>query len=360
MSNDLFPKNNDNKKTSDLSKKQFDDVLNILQDGEFPTSEAGTYSTAATSADPEHNKVDFDSMVKAVREFESDFEKIKKETIKSVLLTMMIPDGEFWIVDYEEDKYLILPTATFEKLKEQFKNGLPSDLEIKGAGFPYMLGTPVIHDESLVWKILCEKMGLSPSLYSQALLSGPVSIQMPDEKVDDSFNDSNSWYNEEYLKIARESSLDQVGLVEGKNMFTYIGVDHAGSEPDKTVEWWLINGKRPSLKPYIAFSGALGARDGGAVLVLAHNAREAKAVVWGECSVIHDITGDDYTDLRVLWMRQSEYLYDDANKEKLLNNIPHAVDDATYCKECECWGRSRIGEDKLCDFCRRGEYDHEE
>ncbi len=100
------------------------------------------------------------------------------------------------------------------------------------------------------------------------------------------------------------------------------------------------------LKPY-TFHG--GEPIYGAALVFAHNAKEARKVGW---DFFGDLFTDRYIDCRVNLMRDSDYLFADADQEKLKNDLPHAILEPKSCSDCEMWGHSEIGLDGLCEECR--------
>jgi hypothetical protein len=94
-------------------------------------------------------------------------------------------------------------------------------------------------------------------------------------------------------------------------------------------------------------------RDGtaieGAALVFANSVQQARAIGWRH--VGNDFT-DSYLDFAAYRLRKEAWLFDEANSEKLANNVPHVIDNPKTCEHCECWGQSPIGADGLCDDCR--------
>ena len=99
------------------------------------------------------------------------------------------------------------------------------------------------------------------------------------------------------------------------------------------------------LKTYMACDGD---SEQGAVLVFAHTAREAKKVGWPA------ITGwacdAEYTDLRVLLIRDKPHLFEDADKVMLVADKAHANDNPTSCPNCGMWG-AKINKDGICEDC---------
>jgi hypothetical protein len=102
------------------------------------------------------------------------------------------------------------------------------------------------------------------------------------------------------------------------------------------------------LNTYMAYSRGAGPEE-GAVLVFAHSVQEARTVGWKAFG--SDLT-DDYLDFAATRIRNSPWLYDEANAIKLANDEPHVIDSPKDCQECEQWGQSPIGIDGLCDECR--------
>ncbi len=100
------------------------------------------------------------------------------------------------------------------------------------------------------------------------------------------------------------------------------------------------------LKPYMFYSYD---PSDGAALVFAHTAREAIKIGWDRFG---DLFADRYIDCRASLMRNSDYLFVDADPEKLKNDIPHAVLEPTGCKSCETWGKSPIDANGLCEDCQ--------
>lgn len=96
-----------------------------------------------------------------------------------------------------------------------------------------------------------------------------------------------------------------------------------------------------TLKPYMGFSRAGGSVE-GAVLIFAHNAREAKKVGWG--SLVYDICDGEYTDFAVRLIRDGEYLFSDADPEKLKADQAHVIESPkSVCSNCELWGMGPLG-----------------
>ena len=70
----------------------------------------------------------------------------------------------------------------------------------------------------------------------------------------------------------------------------------------------------PPLRPYMAYSREMGAPE-CALLVFASTVKEAKKVAWNE-GASGEVT-DEFTDLAITYMKESGWLFADANQEKL-------------------------------------------
>lgn len=99
------------------------------------------------------------------------------------------------------------------------------------------------------------------------------------------------------------------------------------------------------LKPYMAFSRNAGPHD-GAILVIAHTARQARLLAWqsGDC-----LNVEDWLDQAVLLLKGNSPLVL-ADQTKLRSNEPHVIDCPAHCQECELWGCG-ITVDNLCAHC---------
>jgi hypothetical protein len=104
------------------------------------------------------------------------------------------------------------------------------------------------------------------------------------------------------------------------------------------------------LKPYIGFS-QLGINE-GACLIFAHHRQEAKKLAYPVLSSWSMI--DEYTDIRIRWMKDKDFLYDEANKEKLKTNTPHVIKDPKSCDVCMLWGNEL--ENGICKDCYELKY----
>ena len=101
------------------------------------------------------------------------------------------------------------------------------------------------------------------------------------------------------------------------------------------------------LKPYMGYSREGGSSE-GAVLIFAHNVKEAKPIAF---KAIQDWFDTEYIDVAIRWLKNSDFLFKDADQEKLKAGIAHSVDDITSCDDCDNWGE-RINEQGRCVSCQ--------
>ena len=92
----------------------------------------------------------------------------------------------------------------------------------------------------------------------------------------------------------------------------------------------------------MAYSRSLGCSE-YAVLVFAHNAKEARVLAWRGTI---DLT-DEWTDLAIRRLWNRPWLYQDIDGVKA--DVPHVVDSPTGCKICEQWGNELF--DGICEQC---------
>jgi len=88
--------------------------------------------------------------------------------------------------------------------------------------------------------------------------------------------------------------------------------------------------------------------DEGACLIFANNAKEAKSLAYEEVNGWNDA---QWIDIRVKWLKRENFLFELADKEKLVKNIPHLIADLSSicCKICNCWGQEY--ENGICNSC---------
>jgi len=104
------------------------------------------------------------------------------------------------------------------------------------------------------------------------------------------------------------------------------------------------------LKPYMGYSHAGGSEE-GAVLIFAHDIKEAKCVGW---PVLHGMFVDDFTDMAVRIIKDGDYLFKQMPKwsvVKLNADIAHVVDNPPVCNNCEMWGGGEFNEEGYCPDC---------
>jgi len=100
------------------------------------------------------------------------------------------------------------------------------------------------------------------------------------------------------------------------------------------------------LSPYMGF--VAGAREEGALLVFAHDAREARRLAW---PTLHGWFQDvSYIETRVRRLHGTHIL-GEADPQALRAGRPHVVESPTSCDRCMLWGQP-IGVDGLCPDCR--------
>jgi len=100
------------------------------------------------------------------------------------------------------------------------------------------------------------------------------------------------------------------------------------------------------LKPYMGYSREAGSFE-GAVLIFAHGIKEAKVLAWKEMR--YDIV-EDYMDVAVNRLWEKDWLFKDADQEKLKQGIAHVVISPTGCRSCELWGEE-LNDEGYCPDC---------
>jgi hypothetical protein len=107
------------------------------------------------------------------------------------------------------------------------------------------------------------------------------------------------------------------------------------------------------LKPYMIYSRYAGQYE-GAALVFAHTAKEARKIGWN--GIGSDLTGGEYIDLAATLMKNSPWIFGEADVEKFDKDEPHVIDDPRCCTSCEMWGLELFS-DGLCQNCRDNLFD---
>jgi hypothetical protein len=104
------------------------------------------------------------------------------------------------------------------------------------------------------------------------------------------------------------------------------------------------------LKIYMGYYG--NHPEDGACLVFAKNVREARNLSF---SILDSWFGVEcYIDVKAVLLKNEDYLYKEADQEKLNNEIAHVVESPESCSSCELWGRSELVDGK-CEYCRDDE-----
>lgn len=100
---------------------------------------------------------------------------------------------------------------------------------------------------------------------------------------------------------------------------------------------------------YIGWVGP--SQEGGASLIFAHSVREAKPFVF---QIANDWGDPLWTDVRCrqLSFETHEYLFEEADQEKLNQGIAHGIDSIPVCRKCELWGTGKLDKEGLCLRCR--------
>ena len=104
------------------------------------------------------------------------------------------------------------------------------------------------------------------------------------------------------------------------------------------------------MKPYMGYSREGGSRE-GAVLIFAHNVKEAKRIGFG---VLSPWITDEYTDMAVTLIKDGAFWFEQVpqwSKDKIVKDEPHVLDSPPSCKVCELWG-SELNESGLCEDCQ--------
>jgi len=109
----------------------------------------------------------------------------------------------------------------------------------------------------------------------------------------------------------------------------------------------------PPLKMYMGYWREAGSSE-GACLIFAHTSREAKKLAFRVLSGWSPDT--EWIDVGIKLIKDSDYLYKEANQELLKNNVSHSIESPKCCKRCEQWGYE-IDDEGICSRCREDEED---
>lgn len=85
-----------------------------------------------------------------------------------------------------------------------------------------------------------------------------------------------------------------------------------------------------------------------AILVFANNIKEAKKLAFPS---LNSFGIDEYIDMRVFLLKDKKFLYKQADKKLLDENIAHVIEDPDGCLECFRWDVSELNENSICSIC---------
>ena len=101
------------------------------------------------------------------------------------------------------------------------------------------------------------------------------------------------------------------------------------------------------MKAYIGFSRFCGSEE-GAILIFATTVKEAKKAAFPSLLSLGIV--EDWVDVGVRWLRDSEHLFDQVDKWSLTDNKAHVIEDPATCLNCGLWGGELLDNGK-CTFC---------
>ena len=84
-----------------------------------------------------------------------------------------------------------------------------------------------------------------------------------------------------------------------------------------------------------------------ACIVFAHTAREARKVGW---ATIHSWTSCNFIQVKAKWLSDSEHIFAQADREKLVLGKSHVVECPMVCSNCQQWGYV-LDADGYCEGC---------
>lgn len=91
------------------------------------------------------------------------------------------------------------------------------------------------------------------------------------------------------------------------------------------------------LRPYMGYERTGGPEE-GAILIFAHNAREARHIGWATPTFLRDACDGEYFSMAVRLIKDASHLYGEADKTKLADDSPHVIECPTSCNGCDRWG----------------------
>ncbi len=100
------------------------------------------------------------------------------------------------------------------------------------------------------------------------------------------------------------------------------------------------------MNAYMGYDRILGPKQ-GAILIFAKTSKEAKLISY---KMIHSWFSSSWIDVSIKKM-DAHHLFKHADQLKLMNNIPHIIDDVEVCYRCQLWGEYEVT-DGLCECCR--------
>lgn len=102
------------------------------------------------------------------------------------------------------------------------------------------------------------------------------------------------------------------------------------------------------MKAYMAYCCSDGPEQ-GAVLVFAHTQREARRISY---PVLSNFTCAEWIDTTATLIKDSAYLFTCADQKKLVEDVPHVIDNPPSCVRCERWGTGPLDASGVCEECR--------
>ena len=99
------------------------------------------------------------------------------------------------------------------------------------------------------------------------------------------------------------------------------------------------------MRAYMGYSAIMGPRE-MACLIFARTAREARPLAAREVDT-------EFIDVRVTWLRDSPWLFEQADPGKLSRGEAHVIGCPTSCAWCNLWGMELT--DGVCEECQPDE-----
>ncbi len=110
-----------------------------------------------------------------------------------------------------------------------------------------------------------------------------------------------------------------------------------------------------SLKMYMGY--VADSIEEGACLIFAHSAKEARQIGW---PIVDSWFMCDFLYMRVkkIENKKHEYLYKEANQEKLRCGESHVIESPESCARCNMWGMSEVT-GGICEECLEERHEEE-